>query len=350
MTIRFSHGAGVAIVATLFAGCSGAGSVPQQSMAAASASRPATLNAHMYPLGQYGANVDIDSLHAASRTGSHSYKVKAGSKLVYICNLGGGAVDVFDQTGKTQQPIASITDGILGPGGLTTDSKGDLYVSDEGPISGKWTEQMYAPGATSPTKSYTTDLFSPTDAAVAQDGTIYIANFNGSKNGWVAVYPKGNVKKEYRLSDYNGGAPLSVALDKQQNLYVMYDYNSDANSAVNEYKPGAKTGTNLNLAFGSGGGIQIDTNGDIVVAQQLNPSVLLEFPQGKTQPSQSIPMPGGGEPFNFAFNRKSKVLFAAEYYEDNQVDRFAWPSAKFQYVLANGFNNPSGVAVAPSEF
>src|SRR5580698_5535379 len=121
MTIRFSHGAGVAIVATLFAGCSGAGSVPQQSMAAASASRPATLNAHMYPLGQYGANVDIDSLHAASRTGSHSYKVKAGSKLVYICNLGGGAVDVFDQTGKTQQPIASITDGILGPGGLTTD-------------------------------------------------------------------------------------------------------------------------------------------------------------------------------------------------------------------------------------
>jgi hypothetical protein len=119
---------------------------------------------------------------------------------------------------------------------------------------------------------------------------------------------------------------------------------------VNEYKPGAKTGTNLNLAFGSGGGIQVDTKGDILVAQQLNPSAILVFPAGQTQPSQTISMPGGGEPFNFALNEKAKLLFAAEYYEDNQVDRFVWPSAKFQYVLATGFNNPSGVAAAPTEF
>ncbi|HEY3675868.1 MAG TPA: hypothetical protein VGK84_07720 [Candidatus Tumulicola sp.] len=349
MTNRYWYGAGAALVATLFAGCAGAGSAPQQAIGATSMSRAPMLNAHMYPLGEYGATTDINSLRAARRVGiGRAYNVKAGSKLVYACNLGAGAVEVFEQKGKNQQPIASITDGILGPGGLTTDTKGNLYVSDEGPISGKWTVQMYAPGSTSPTKSYQTDLVSPTDVAVAADGTLYIANFNGNSNGWVSVYPKGNVKKEYRLSDYGGGAPLSVALDKQQNLYVMYDVSNT--SAVNKYKPGAKTGTNLKLAFGSGGGIQVDPAGNIIVAQQLDPSEILVFPAGKTQPSKSISMPGGGEPFNFALNYKAKALCAGEYQEANQVDRFAWPSTKYQYTIATGFNNPSGVATDPSEF
>jgi hypothetical protein len=331
-----------ATAAVLLANCAGAGSPLQQPAAQ-------SLNIHTYPLGAYGSLSSPGSPHAGKRAhGSASYDAKGASQLAYVCNLGAGEVDVFRQHGKNQQPIATITDGILGPGGLTTDRKGNLYVADEGPISGNWTVQVYAPGATSPTKSYTTDLSSPTDTAVAKDGTIYIANFNGLSNGWVAVYPKGNVSKEYRLSDFNGGAPLSVALDKKENLYVMYDVNNG--SAVNEYKPGAKTGTNLNLAFGSGGGIQVDPAGNILVAQQLSPSEILIFPPGQTQPSKSISMPGGGEPFNFALNHKSKALFAAEYFTANQVDRFAYPSTKFQYSIANGFNNPSGVAVAPTEF
>src|SRR5579871_2429039 len=85
MKLNISHGAGLAIVASLFAGCSGAGSVPQQSIAAVPASQSASitqpaLNAHMYPLGAYGADIDIDSLRASKQTGSRPYKVKAGSK------------------------------------------------------------------------------------------------------------------------------------------------------------------------------------------------------------------------------------------------------------------------------
>jgi len=331
-----------AAAAVFLAGCAGAGSPAQQTAAQ-------SLNIHTYPLGAYGSVSGPNFPFAGKRAhGSASYDAKGASKLAYVCNLGAGEVDVFRQHGENQQPIARITDGILGPGGLTTDRKGNLYVADEGPISGNWTVQVYAPGATSPTKSYTTDLSSPTDTAVGKDGTIYIANFNGLSNGWVTVYPKGNVSKEYRLSDFNGGAPLSVALDKKENLYVMYDVNNG--SAVNEYKPGAKTGTNLNLAFGSGGGIQVDPAGNILVAQQLNPSEILIFPPGQTQPSKSISMPGGGEPFNFALNHRSKALFAAEYFYANQVDRFAYPSTKFRYSIANGFNNPSGVAAAPTEF
>ena len=342
MAIKLLHALAAGTAATLVAGCALGGSSQQQPVAE-------SLNVTTYPLGAYSTKPGIGILHAARLThGSPSYDVKKVSKLIYVSNLGAGAIDVFYQHGMNQTPIATITNGILGPGGLTTDGKGNLYVADEGKINGQWTVQLYAPGATSPTKSYTTDLSSPTDTVVAKNGTIYIANFNGLSNGWVSVYPKGNVSKEYRLSDFGGGAPLSVALDAKQNLYVMYDVNKS--SAVNEYKPGAKNGTNLNLVFSSGGGIQIDPGGNILVAQQLNPSEILVFPPGQTQPSQSIPMPGGGEPFNFALNHMSKDLFVGEYFSANQVDRFAYPSAKFQYVIAGGFENPSGVATAPYEF
>ncbi|HEX4012827.1 MAG TPA: hypothetical protein VHX17_02925 [Candidatus Cybelea sp.] len=327
--------------AILLASCAGAGSATPQSAAPA-------LNVHSYPLGAYGTKSGSVFPAARHTRGSSAYDAKNPSKLAYVCNLGSGEIEVFRQKGTDQQPIATITNGILGPGGLTTDRKGDLYVADEGPINGVWTVQVYAPGSTAPKKSLTTDLSSPTDAAVAKDGTVYIANFNGLSNGWVSVYPKGNAGKEYRLSDFGGGAPLSVALDSKQNLYVMYDVNQG--SAVNEYKPGAKTGTNLNLAFGSGGGIQVDPSGNIIVAQQLSPSEILIFPPGQTKPSKSIAMPGGGEPFNFALNHQSKALFAAEYFTANQVDRFAYPSTKFKYTIANGFDNPSGVAVSPTEF
>lgn len=341
MTIKLLQTLAAGTAAALLAGCASAGTSPQRPVTA-------SLNVNTYPLGAYSAKPGIDLLYTTKPAhGSSSYDAK-GAQLAYVCNLGAGEVDVFHQHGKDQTPIATITNGILGPGGLTTDRKGNLYVADEGPISGTWTVQVYAPGATSPTKSYTTDLSSPTDTAVAKDGTIYIANFNGLSNGWVAVYPKGNVSKEYRLSDFGGGAPLSVALDRKENLYVMYDVNNG--SAVNEYAPGATTGTNLNLAFSSGGGIQVDPAGNILVAQQLDPSEILIFPPGQTQPSQTIPMPGGGEPFNFALNHKSKALFVGEYFSANQVDRFAYPSTKFQYVIANGFNNPSGVATTPTEF
>jgi hypothetical protein len=341
VTIKVLRTLAAGTAAALLAGCATAGSSPQQPVAE-------SINVNTYPLGAYGTKPGTALPRAVKFAhDSPSYDAK-GASLAYVSNLGVGAIDVFHQRGKNQQPIATITNGILGPGGLTTDRKGNLYVADEGPISGKWTVQVYAPGATSPTKSYTTDLSSPTDSVVAKDGTIYIANFNGLSNGWVSVYPKGNTSKEYRLSDFGGGAPLSVALDSKENLYVMYDVNNG--SAVNEYTPGAKTGTNLNLAFSSGGGIQMDPAGNILVAQQLSPSEILIFPPGQTQPSQSIPMPGGGEPFNLALNHRSKALFVGEYFNANQVDRFAYPSTKFQYSIANGFENPSGVATAPTEF
>jgi sugar lactone lactonase YvrE len=329
--------------AAVLAGCAVGGS-PLDRPAAES------LKVTTYPLGAYrvgsGAGV-LPRLHPMR--GSASYDAHAASPLAYVSNLGANAIEVFHQRGRAQQPIATITNGIASPVGLTTDRRGNLYVTDSSEYNGKWVVQRYAPGVTSPGKTYATDLSEPTDTAVAKDGTIYIANFNLLNNGWVAVYPKGYVSKEYRLSDFSGGAPLSLALDAKQNLYVMYALNNQGSSAVNEYKPGTKTGKNLNLVFAYGAGIQVDSAGNVLVVQQVLPSEILVFPPGKTQPSQSIVLPNGGAPYNIALNRGSKVLFAGDAI-GNVVDHFAYPSGKFQYPIAGGFSNPAGFATEPSEF
>jgi hypothetical protein len=311
---------------------------------------PATGSSTTYPIG--ALNGKTAAQLGEKRPGVRAWMspAAAGSKnLVYVGNLGTQSVEIFHQAGKNQQPIGSITSGISDPGGMAVDGKGNLYVADEREIGSEWNVPMYAPGSTSPTKVFTTDLSSPTAVAVAHDGTVYVTNFNELSNGWVSVYPKGNQSKEYRLADFNGGAPLEIGLDKSGNVYVMYDTNDTGGSAVNEYAPGAKTGTNLNLQFKWGAGIQVDEAGNILVVQQLQPAEILVFAPGKTSPSKTITEPNGDQSFSFALNPTDKQLITDDQ-TANQVDVLAYPSGKFKHAVATGFEEPTGLALSKPQF
>jgi hypothetical protein len=312
---------------------------PSRSLALAiGASILASCSAQSLPM----ANSAMPASH-----GAQSNAAGAGP-IVYVSNVGANSIQVFRQSGRAQKPIATITNGIVYPCGLATDNDHNLYVTDAAMYQGKWVVQRFAAGAKSPDKTYSTDLSEPTGVVVAKDGTIYIANFNSAASGWVSVYPQGDPSNEYRLSDFNGGAPLSVALDAHQNLYVMYAQNSQF-AKVNKYAPGAKSGKNLNLNFSYGAGIQVDTHGNILVVQQVLPSELLVFAPGKTQPAKSVTLPNGGSPYAITFNQGAKLLFAGDSYT-NVVDRFTYPAGKFQYPMAGGFNNPGGLTTDPGEF
>jgi len=332
-----------AMASAVLAGCAVGGSALD---------RPAaeSLNMAAYPPGAYRAVRGVQLLPLINpMRGSASYDARAAAPLLYVSNLGAKSVEVFHQGGRAQQPIATITNGVVFPVGLTTDSSGNLYVTDSGEYNGAWVVQRYAPGATSPGKTYTTDLSEPCNIAIAKDGTIYIANFNGGGAGWVAVYPKGNASKEYRLSDSSGGSPVSVALDSKQDLYAMWGRGNQGSSVVYEYKPGATTGKNLNLDFAYGAGIQVDSAGNLLAVQQVLPSEILVFPPGKTEPSKSIVLPNGGEPYAIVLNRGSKLLFAGDAI-GNVVDLFTYPSGRFRYPIAGGFSNIGGIATQPNEF
>lgn len=328
--------AGASILA--FAGCAGQRAAP-------TVTAPVTT----YPVGALRGNTEAELLHGRQARAWMARGAATTGGLLYAANLGTNSVEIFHQRGRNQQPIGTITSGLSFPGGITVDDKGNLYVADERQVGGQWNVPMYAPGSLSPTKVYSTDLSSPTDVAVARDGTIYICNFNELQNGWVSVYPKGNTSKEYRLSDFGGGAPLSVALDKSGNAYVLYDTNDSGGTAVNEYAPHATTGKNLNLPLSWGAGIQVDSSGNVLVVQQLGPPEILVFAPGKTKPSQSIQEPGGDQAFSLALNRKNGTLFADDQ-TANQIDDLAYPSGKYVHEVAGGFSEPTGVAVSPAEF
>ncbi|HXM05996.1 MAG TPA: hypothetical protein VN936_00965 [Candidatus Acidoferrum sp.] len=303
-----------------------------------------------YPIGATnGATLDRLVLNRPAVRAWVAHGSVASGKLVYVGNLGANAVDIFSVRGKNQQPVGTITSGINFPGGMTVDAKGNLYVANERESDSLYSVTIYAKGTTTPSNVITEDLSSPTDVAVANDGTIYVANFNELDNGYVSVYPKGSIHKEYRLSDFNSGAPLSVALDKSGNLYVMYDTSDTGGSAVNEYAPGAKTGTNLNLSFKYGGGIQVDDSGNIILVQQLQPSAFLVFPPGQTMPSKTILLPNNDQSFSMALDRKNHQLFADDQ-SANQLDDLSYPALKVRRSLAGGFEEPTGVALSQPEF
>jgi streptogramin lyase len=297
-----------------------------------------------YPVGAVNGRPASAFAHGARSAGFMS-PAATGKNLLYVSNLGGNAIEIFKQRGGHQSPLGTITSGVSIPGGLTVDRSANLYVANEGADN----VSVYPPGATSPSIVYTTDLSIPTDTAVAKDGTVYIANFNGLANGWVSVYPQGNTSNEYRLSDFSGGAPLAVALDAKQNLYVMYDLNNQGSSAVNEYAPGATTGTNLNLQFQFGADVQVDKSGDVLVVQQVEPSEILLFPPGQTGPSQAITLPNSGEPFAIAVSHNGKILFAGDS-TNNLAQSLAYPSGTFNYTIAGDFENPAGVAISPDQY
>jgi hypothetical protein len=303
-----------------------------------------------YPIGATnGATLDRLVQNRPAVRAWMAHDAAASGKRVYVGNLGANSVDIFNLRGKNQQPVGTITSGINFPGGMTVDAKGNLYVANERESDSLYSVTIYAKGSTTPSNVITKDLSSPTDVAVATDGTIYVTNFNELDNGYVSVYPKGNIRKEYRLSDFNGGAPLSIALDKSGNIYVMYDTSDTGGSAVNEYAPGATTGTNLNLSFKWGGGIQVDDSGNIILVQQLQPSAFLVFPPGQTTASKTILLPDNDQSFSMALDRKNHQLFADDQ-SANQVDDVSYPAGKVRHIVASGFEEPTGVALSQPEF
>jgi hypothetical protein len=333
-----------------FCGCAGAASPPGQAMTsqltAARAGAPTLtgLTGGTFPVGAVHGKTRAELGHAQAVGGGWISSSAKNAKLLYLASLGTNSIGIYSQKGANQSPMGTITDGLNYPCCMTVDDAGNLYVTNEGANN----VSVYPPGQTSPSTVYTTDLSTACDVAVAHDGTIYISNFNGIVNGWVAVYPQGDTSKEYRLSDFGGGAPLALALDAKENLFVMYDLNGNGSSAVNEYAPGATVGTNLNLNFKFGAGIALDKHGDVVVVQQVEPSEILVFPPGATQPSQTITEPGGDQAFAIALDKRSNTLFAADD-DQNVVDDFTYPAGVLRYSVAGGFDNPSGIAVSPPQ-
>ncbi len=195
--------------------------------------------------------------------------------ILYVADQGNTAIRIYKQKGTNQQPTGEITSGLNDVDGLFVDTNKNLYACnfEIGTVT------VYKPGTKTPSLTLT-GAGSPKFAAVASDGTVYVANFNEGTNGTVLAYDKGATTPSRTVVTFGAGSfPEGLAFDSTNNLYVAYNSND---GEVVKFAGGSGSGTNLGIHVGYVGGLTIDKNNTLYLADQ-NTQVVNVFPAGSTR-------------------------------------------------------------------
>jgi hypothetical protein len=262
--------------------------------------------------------------------------------LMYAGGPNVNDVDVYPASQDNPPPRRHITNSLDAPTGIAIDSNANVYICNNAgqSVPGKsvyWTVTVYKHGGSKPFRTYTEGVFSPVDVAVASDGTVYIANYSSA----VTVYPPGSVQYSMTLQAPYGWAPIGVALDRSDNVFVSYVPRSGSGGAIYKYRPGAQTGKDLNIFFtASPHGLVIDSRGNLIVAVSNAPSSGSEieiFARGKKHPKQVLT--GPFQPFMLALGRDERRLYVADYgtgNNDGGVWVFSYPDGAQLFEDTNG--------------
>jgi hypothetical protein len=148
---------------------------------------------------------------------------------LYVSDTANSVVYIYD-LGKTGIPlIGKIADGLNGPFGLTVDSSGRLYVSNQGTPGNV---VVYAAGATSPSLTLSDDLMTPQGVAVDSSGNVWVMNRSGSPG--IAVFPPGGTEPSEYITNQLIQNPIQDFFDREGNLFF-----SDPVTGVSEIPAGS---------------------------------------------------------------------------------------------------------------
>ena len=179
---------------------------------------------------------------------------------LYVTDLGSNQVEVFN---SQYQLVRTISQGLNVPVGDLIDRKGNLYVANTpGNYCSGGNVQEYAPGATSPTFTYSAGLSCPLAVATDEKGHVYI--YDGLS--YVNVFERGRneVKRQFKLPKPPKHTRFYTAADlitdSDGNLFVevgaLYDPPHDpfpsSYTALYEYPLGRGPAQYLNIVGGAG--------------------------------------------------------------------------------------------------
>jgi hypothetical protein len=312
-----------------------------------STQHPCAFNMHLSPA--MCARLHNAPVHG--RAGGWVRNTASSSTLLYASDPFSATVEIESVTSKgfTNAGSLSIADAL--PLGLTVDQNQNLYVAAATLGSGTPSVQVFARGATKPSKTYTSGLTGPTDVAVDSHGTIYVSNLRDPEGGGcgagsgpggsVVEYVKGNMKPARTITDFPG-CPSGIAVDSKSNLYLAYLYYPTSGllqSDVIEYPYGSIKGKALGLEVPGGpelGGLAFDAKGDLLVENVQDDATLnqlLTFRSGSKTPNNTIQYGGTGWSSFKYFALDGNRYFAPAYIAEN-----------LSYVpsTAAAFDYPSG--------
>jgi sugar lactone lactonase YvrE len=231
----------------------------------------------------------------------------SAGRVVYTSSFSGqpgspvGQVLVYPASLKAHNPspMRIIGQGTDRPFGMWVDSKGTLYVANiPGGNGGNYVAEFH-PGASSPFRTLTDQLYYPTEVAVGADGTVYVNERQGPNVGGledhVTVFSRGSTHASHVIDMHFTGYDMNanqMAFDKNGDLLVSASaFRVDGSRSNHIFRMNTKTFnvTEVKLnGLPDGPGLAVDGAGNIYVSGATSFTTAVYAP-GSKNPSRVIP-------------------------------------------------------------
>lgn len=217
------------------------------------------LNACSPATGSISPSASLVSSEASSDL-ARSRTKRSASSLLFITGSEYSEILDYDQAGKNQYPAGELS--INGPVfAMQADKNGNLYVGIY--VAPSYELLEYAPGADSPSKTYT-GVEDGVDIASC-NGTLYVADKEAND---VLVYAAGATSPTSKITNSAFASVTSVACDASYNVYVAYQESNDA-EVIAKYGPGG-TGAGTTLPMPGGYEVRLLKSGNLVISNGLS--------------------------------------------------------------------------------
>jgi sugar lactone lactonase YvrE len=291
-----------------------------------------------------------DGLHHAGSW--MSPEVKSAKALLYVGDPTGdpsytGVIDILSLHGLHYKLVGQIQDDAM-PEGMTTDSAGNLYVTDlgvatEGPAPGDI--KVFPKGSTKYSRFIVPAHWVPNDIAVGHDGTMYVANiakFAQFSPGSVSIYPPAASQPSRVLRLHNFQVD-GITLHAQTNtIYISYQTTS-GNGDIAEFEHARGKAIDLGVSYAEPWGLLEDGSNNLLALDGGGTVEVYSEATGKLVQQIRVPNGAAWE----TFNQKRSELFVSNF---EQVEVLSYPAGEVLGSINEGWstkNYPSGVAYWP---
>jgi hypothetical protein len=279
------------------------------------------------------------------------------SQLLFVSDNANDQVYVYNAATKTQNPppLRTITAGIKGPNGITTDKSGNLYVTNF--LSNTIT--IYAPNGSTPKTTISNGLNGPFDVKVDGFGNVYVANDPLSGTAFINEYAPGGSDPTNTWSVPSAGmvvtgiALLNPSSQGETSIYATEFVQNQSSGAIGGLLTCFPNGSSCSqiggVTLGETGGVAVEESPgekkpfQYLAVDQYVPGVDI-FTPGKS----SNEIVTGGTPEFVALNAKADQLFVADRFYGRVVE-YSYPSGKqLNLFTPNGDTQLYGVATSPA--
>ena len=192
--------------------------------------------------------------------------VKSVGSLIYVSNSIGTCIAIYAQDASRKQ-IGQLCDPLKSANAVAVDQQENVWVADF------YGSQVvcFPRGKTKPSIVISDPGYNPAFLAVDDKQNVYVSNYQTTPAytaGNISIYPKGSTKPSKVLTDSSIVNPYGVAVDKRHNVFIVSNNNSVGEFQISKSGSYEKYKTLIFNGGGAPAGLELEPNGQLLVADQ----------------------------------------------------------------------------------